>query len=107
MKSTEIYEIEITDQAEEDLNDIFAYIAYEKESPANADSLLKRLEEGIMSLDRMPERYRTYDRAPFKNREMRIMPIDSFCVFYHTNSPNLQVTILRVLYQGRDLAKEL
>ena len=53
-----IYEIEVSEQADSDLRGIFEYIAFELQSLENASGQLDRLEEQILSLDKMPERYR-------------------------------------------------
>ena len=53
-----IYEVEVSEQADSDLRGIFEYIAFELQSPENASGQLDRLEEQILSLDTMPERYR-------------------------------------------------
>ena len=53
-----IYEVELSEQADSDLRGIFEYIAFELQSPGNASGQLDRLEEQILSLDTMPERYR-------------------------------------------------
>lgn len=52
-----IYEIEVSEQADSDLRGIFEYIAFELQSLENASGQLDRLEEQILSLDTMPERY--------------------------------------------------
>ena len=56
-----IYEIKITDQADNDIRNIYEYIAYELQSPENANAQLDRIEKCIMSLHDMPERHRFYD----------------------------------------------
>ena len=53
-----IYEVEVSEQADSDLRGIFEYISFELQSPENASGQLDRLEEQILSLDTMPERYR-------------------------------------------------
>ena len=50
---------------------IFEYIAFELQSPENASGQLDRLEEQILSLDTMPERYRKYEKEPWKSRGFR------------------------------------
>ena len=57
-----IYEVELSEQADSDLRGIFEYIAFELQSPENASGQLDRLEEQILSLDTMPERYRKYKK---------------------------------------------
>ena len=63
-----IYEVEVSEQADRDLREIFEYIAFELQSPENAIGQLDRLEEQILSLDAMPKRYRKYEKEPWKSR---------------------------------------
>jgi len=102
-----IFEIEISDQAEMDLRGIYEYIAFELQSPENAGGQLTRLEEGIMGLDQMPERFREYENEPWHSRGLRIMPIDNYCVLYIPDEEKAVVTIIRVMYGGRDLNTQL
>ena len=60
-----MYEVEVSEQADSDLRGIFEYIAFELQSPENASGQLDRLEEQILSLDTMPERYRKYEKEPW------------------------------------------
>ena len=53
-----IYDVEVSEQADSDLRGIFEYVAFELQSPENASGQFDRLEEQILSLDTMPERYR-------------------------------------------------
>mgnify|MGYP002551796208 FL=1 len=60
-----IYEVEVSQQADSDLREIFEYIAFELQSPENASRQLDHLEEQILSLDTMPQRYRQYKKEPY------------------------------------------
>ncbi|CUO32798.1 Plasmid stabilisation system protein [Anaerostipes hadrus] len=60
-----IYEVEVSEQADRDLREIFEYIAFELQSPENAIGQLNRLEEQILSLDAMPKRYRKYEKRRY------------------------------------------
>ncbi len=82
---------------------IFEYIAYELQSVQNAAAQLARLEENICALDRMPERYRRYEKEPWYSRGWRVMPVDHYCVFYTPDHDRKIVNITRVLYGGRDI----
>ena len=72
------------------------------QSPENARGQLDRLEEQILSLDTMPERYRKYEKEPWKSRGLRVLPVDNYVVLYIPDSDKKVVTILRVMYAGRD-----
>ena len=101
------YAVEITQQADSDLRCIFEYIAFELQAIHNAAGQLSRLEKNILSLDEMPERYRRYGKEPWLSRGLRIMPVDNYCVFYITDSEKQVVSIVRVMYGGRDIDAEL
>ena len=101
------YKIEITEKAKIDLRGIYEYIAYNLLSPVNANNLLSRLESSIMSLDSMPLRFRLYDKEPWKSRGLRIMSVDNFVIFYIADKESTTVTIIRVMYGGRDIEKRL
>ena len=81
-----IYEVEVSEQADRDLREIFENIAFELQSPENASGQLDRLEEQILSLDTMPERYRKYEKEPWKSRGLRVLPVDNYVVLYIPDS---------------------
>lgn len=101
------YEIRMTPQAKDDLRSIFEYIAINLQSPQNAAGQLDRLEESIDSLNHMPERFRVYDKDPWRSRNLHIMPVDNYLVFYIPNHEEYVVTIIRVMYGGRDVDRQL
>ena len=101
------YEVIISSQAEEDLRGIYEYIAFELRSPQNAAGQLDRLEKNILSLDTMPNRYRAYDREPWHSRGLRLLPVDNFVVLYIPDEDRRTVTVVRVMYGGRDIDKHL
>lgn len=101
------FEVKITEQAEEDLRGIFEYIAYEIKSPESAAGQLDRLEERILALETMPDRYRVYAKEPWYSRGLRVMPVDNYLVFYITDREAQTVNIIRVMYGGRDIDTQL
>lgn len=101
------FEIEISDQADADLRGIYEYIAFELQSLEGAAGQLDRLEESIMSLDQIPERFREYENEPWHSRGLRIMPVDNYCVLYIPNEERAVVTVIRVMYRGRDIDAQL
>ena len=89
------------------MREIFEYIAFELQSPENASGQLERLEEQILSLDTIPERYRKYEKEPWETRGLRVLPVDNYVVLYIPDSDKKVVTILRVMYAGRDIDNQL
>lgn len=102
-----IYEIEVSEQADSDLRGIFEYIAFELQALENASGQLERLEEQILSLDTIPERYRKYEKEPWETRGLRVLPVDNYVILYIPDSDKKVVTILRVMYAGRDIDNQL
>lgn len=74
------YEVTLTPEAKRDLREIYRYIAVDLQSEQNANGQLDRLEENILKLDEMPERFRVYDREPWRSRNLRVMPVDNYLV---------------------------
>lgn len=102
-----IYKIIFSEQAEADLRNIFEYIAFELQSPENASGQLARLETSILNLDQMPERFRKYENEPWHSRGLRIMPVDNYCVLYIPDSEKTLISIVRIMYGGRDIETQL
>ena len=100
-------DVQISEQADNDLRGIFEYIAFEFLAPENAAGQLDCLEEAISKLDRMPEKYRRYEREPWRSRGLRVFPVDNYLVFYIPDEETKIVTVIRVMYGGRDVDKEL
>ena len=101
------YELRLSTTADSDLRSIFEYIAIDLKSVQNAKGQLDRLEKGISSLAQMPERFRIYEKEPWQSRNLRVMPIDNYLVFYIPDCLRRIVTVLRVMYGGRDVDKQL
>ena len=100
-------DIVISDQAEIDLRGILEYIAFELQAPENASGQLDRLEACIMDLDHMPKRYRQYELEPWKSRGLRVAPVDNYLILYIPDDDTQVVTIIRVMYGGRDVDTQL
>ena len=101
------YEVVTTDQVDADLRGIFEYIAFDLQSPENAAGQLDRLEYGIISLEKFPKKFRQYHKEPWHSRGLRVMPVDKYLVFYIPDEKALQVTVIRVMYAGRDVDEQL
>ena len=102
-----IFDVITTEQADADLRGIYEYIAFELLSPNNAAGQLDRLEEHIIGLEKFPERFRLYENEPWHSRGLRIMPVGTYLVLYILDKNAGVVTIIRVMYEGRDIAKQL
>ena len=102
-----IYEVITTNQADADLRGIYEYIAFELLSPDNAAGQLARLDEHIIGLEEFPKKFRPYEKEPRNSRGLRVMPVDNYLVFYIPNKDTGSVTVIRVMYAGRDVDNQL
>ena len=102
-----MYAVELSEQAELDLRGIFEYIAYELLSVQSAAGQLDRLEACISALEHHPQRYSLYDREPWCSRGLRTVPVDHYRVFYLTDDERAVVTVIRVMYAGRNAGQQL
>lgn len=101
------YKIILTKQADNDLRGIYEYIAFTLLEPEIAATQLDRIEKSTLSLDEMPERFKVFEKEPWYSRGLRQMPVDNFIVFYILNAEDETVTVIRVMYGGRDIDKQL
>ena len=97
------YDIVYSPQALNDLKDIYAYIAPYLLVPDTAQNQVNRIRKEIRSLDFMPSRYALVDWEPWKSMGMHKVPVDSFVVFYTVDSDSMTVTVIRIVYGGRDI----
>ncbi len=91
------YKIKMTAEAEADLRSIFKYIAVNLQSVIAAAGQLERLEKAVNSLGQLPERYRVYEKEPWLSRNLRIMLVDNYLVFYIPDNEEYTVTVMRIM----------
>lgn len=102
-----IYEIVITEKAEEDLREIYEYIAYELMESEYAKRQIVRIEEKIVQLEEFPEKFRLYEEEPWNSENMRITFVDNYSIFYTPNKEKHEVVINRIMYSGRNYSEQL
>ena len=84
------WDIVYTARARRDLRDIYEYIAYELLMPETAAGQTQRIMKEIRALD-----------------EMRFFPVDNYLVFYLPDETKNTVSIVRIMYVGRDIRRQL
>ena len=101
------YRVELSAEGNDDLRKIYEYIAFELGMSDSAKAQIRRLEERIYALGTMPERYRRYEKEPWRTRGLRLMPVDNYVVFYIPNDERRVVNVVRIIYGGRNIAAQL
>jgi len=101
------YDVKITGQARFDMKMIYEYIASELKEPVIAEKQYTRIENAVYSLDQMQERFRRYEKEPWRSRNLRTMPVDNYIVVYIVDNGSRTATVIRVMYGRRNMEKEL
>lgn len=97
------YAVSYAPQALEDLKDIYAYIAFTLQAVSTAKNQVNQIRKEIRALDAMPLRYPVVDWEPWRSLRMRKMPVGHFIVFYTADTEMNAVTVIRIVYGGRNL----
>ena len=101
------WKINYSAQALEDLKAVYEYIAYELLVPQTANSQVKRIMKSINKLDEMPMMYKVYEEEPWRVEGLRVFPVDNYLVLYLPKEDTNTVNIIRIIYGGRDIRKQL
>ncbi len=99
------YQVEITNRALNDMEDIYNHIATVFHAPDTAMKQYDRIAEGIESLEILPERCRLLESQPEREQGIRQLLVDNYSAFYVVGDN--KVTVLRVLYSASDIAARL
>ncbi len=97
-----IYSVIYSSEAKDDLKSIYSYIAFDLKVPDIAQNQVNRIRKEIRSLAFMPARYQIIDWEPLQSMKIHKLPIDNFIAYYTINSETLTVTIIRIVYGGRN-----
>lgn len=55
----------------------------------------------------MPMRYTRYEEEPWHSQGLRFLPVDNYLIFYLPDEITSVVNIIRIMYGGRDVKKQL
>lgn len=101
------YKVNISPEAIKDTNGIYEYISQVLCEENIAVKMIKLLQESILSLNEMPNRFKRFDGEPWKSRGVHIMPVKKYLVFYIVDDNKKSVDIIRIIYGSRDLEEQL
>lgn len=96
-----------THRAQNDLHDIYEYIAFTLLSPENAASTVRRIIETVRSLEQLPERNPLYGDEPWRSRGLRFAATRNYLIFYMVDSAAQTASVARILYGGRNIQNQL
>ena len=99
------YDVEITDAASKDMDEIYDYIRFTFKAPDSAAAQYDRIANEILSLEEMPLRFGIPQFEPCISAQLHRMLVDHYSVFYLVRGENVIVT--DVLYSASDLSARL
>ena len=99
------YTVEITEEALDDMEQIYQYIAENLLSPENAIGQYNRIADAILTLDELPERCPVMNSEPEHSKGIRRMLVDNYSIFYIVEKGRVIVT--DVLYSASDIEHRL
>ncbi len=94
-------------RAQQDLKEIYEYIAYSLRVPDTAQSIYQRIIQSAHSLETMPERNPLYQGEPWHSQGVRFLPVKNYLLLYTVSREKNTVFIARILYGGRDISRQL
>lgn len=102
-----MYKLEYLKLAKEDMESIIYYISYNLQNKTAALNLVDEFIKVANSILEFP--YGNAEYTPIKplKNEYRSAKVKNFIMFYTINEESKTITIVRVLYQKRDLRKLL
>ena len=92
------YEVRLMNQALQDLDEIYGYIASSLQEPGVASELLDALESEILSLEYLPYRCSERRTGSFANSGYRQLMVKNYIVIYRIDAAHKQVLIVPVRY---------
>ena len=96
-----------TAESKRDLRNLYEYIAFNLLVPETAAQQMQRTMEEIRSLEMMPMRHRLYGEELWLSQGLRFFPVDNYLVFYLPDEDKKIVRIIRIMYSGMDVRKQL
>ncbi|MBO4902015.1 MAG: type II toxin-antitoxin system RelE/ParE family toxin [Lachnospiraceae bacterium] len=101
------YSICYSDEAMDDLRNIYIYIAYDLQSRDNAEGQVNRIRTAIKNLDRFPKTNPLMPYEPWKSIGMYRLNVDNYAVLYLVNDDHMRVEIVRIPYGAMDIDRLL
>ena len=97
------YAVVYAPQALEDLRDIVSYLTFTLHAPDTAKRLTGRIRKQIRELGHLPARHPVVEWEPWHSMNLRHVSVGNFVVFYRVEEAAQTVTVVRIVYGGRDL----
>ena len=96
------YKVRLYRRALRDLDSIYAYIAFDKASPAAAKSQTDRIKNAILVLAYMPYAHQDRLVGQYAGKGYKQLVTDNYITVFRIDEENKTVWVITVQYGGRD-----
>jgi addiction module RelE/StbE family toxin len=98
----DLYKVNLTEPAENDLRDIARYISYQLNAPTTALNMIQTIKAAIAKLETMAAVYPFVRDDRLAALGYRFLPIKNYIAFYIVDERAKTVDVDRILYGRRD-----
>ena len=102
-----VYNVKITSQAEEQIQEIVYYISHELKAPDAALQLLDALEDAFSSLTHFPQRVVLVEDEPWHAKGIHRVPVKNFLIYFWIDEDNMRGQITAIIYGKREQLRQL
>lgn len=96
------YNIKLSKEAEEDIDEIIGYIINVLKNPIAANKLLTEIEANYSILSHAPDSFAYCEDQRLRILGYRKIPVKNYIIFYKVDNESETVYILRVIYGRRE-----
>ncbi len=97
------YTVMLYPRAYRDIDDIYSYIAVEKQAPENAREQTDRIWDAILSLEDKPNAHQDRMVGKYAGKGYKQLLIDNYMAIFKIDEKSKTVYVVTVQYQGRDI----
>ena len=97
------YSVKLLKRAYRDIEEIYAYIAYEKLAPENALGQTNRIKKAILDLEIFPQSHQDRLVGRYAEKGYKQLVVDNYLVIFRIDEKKKNVYVVTVQYQGRDI----
>lgn len=97
------YTVKLYPKAIRELDDIYQYIASDKQSPENGKAQTDRIKEAILSLNTFPESHQNRLHGRYAGEEYKQLLVDNYVVIFKIDKVQRIVYVVTVQYQGKNI----
>lgn len=97
------YHITLYPRAYRDMEEIYRYIAIEKQVPENAKGQTDRIWKAIKNLEIFPDSHQDRLEGKYAGKGYKQLLVDNYMAIYKIDETEKTVYIITVQYQGRNM----